>query len=1097
MRGRWRRAAGVFAFAAGALALGMIGLVLALPWLVDLPSVRVQLQQRLSAIAGGDVSWERLELRLLPTPRGVVEGMRLEMGPVLGARAARVEARLNLWALLRGRAELTSLTADGPQVRFAPVPEGKPQTRREVAADALAVYRAVTTNLARTLRDFAPGTELGIERGSMELELPGMPPMQLRELALRARTGDRGMELDLAAASEDWSRLHLAASLEYAELASQATLSIEGLRVQGWADQLQQQAPLRIRIAPLGVQASLRVDAKGEFAGRVEAATSSLVIIRDAREFHLPGVALKANARGDVRNAALQIGELSIAGEKLFEGEVAGAYAGGDAQGSFDFDLDAARALALARRVLAEKGRGGIADVQSAAGRLRGRAQFARKDGQWQAGLQLRDTDASFQVRQLPWTVSVQAGSARWEQGTLGIAGIRGTLGQSSLAELSGRLRWERKLRLVSAAGKARLELDQIYPWLKQNQALAEVLRDIPSVTGALDVELLKASGPLASLDYELRLIPRRLQLRASALPGAVSLADGAVRLTAKAVSFDQIGLTLLDARATTSGSVGGIGTGDLRVQTALAGGVAGPQLVDWAMRQAKAPEQLALRAPLRFAAKQLSWGPGKRLDAAASVQFEDGPSVAVDLAWRPELLEVHRLEVHDPRGTGAMALRLRGRRIDGSFTGSIHGGVLAYFLKDPERYSGRIAGDLRFEADLDQLRYASVEGRLQGEGLDLAWLAGRPLVIERFGFEADRARLRLDEVAVRAGEDSATLRGELRRSDGGPIVDLSLESPGIVLDRLLPPKEAGTPQEPTIARGARERDPALPREEPRKWWPLPLTGRIAVRSDFLQYGYLRVAPLSLAVDLQPERARLEVRQAELCGISMPLAVEAREGAWSASAQLAAKKQPVAQMAACLTGERVQITGEAEFAVAVKTQGRADELVRNLEGTGTAEVRDGRIQKFALIGNILSLLDIEDLPQTAQEIASGAQGFRFRKIQAACRFSGGQFTLDEGAFESLAAGMAANGTIRLSDYDTKMTVLVAPFGRVDRMVRGIPVIGYVIGGTLTSIPVGVSGDIRSPVVVPLGPRAITSELLGIFERTMKLPGKLAAPPVKQ
>jgi hypothetical protein len=93
--------------------------------------------------------------------------------------------------------------------------------------------------------------------------------------------------------------------------------------------------------------------------------------------------------------------------------------------------------------------------------------------------------------------------------------------------------------------------------------------------------------------------------------------------------------------------------------------------------------------------------------------------------------------------------------------------------------------------------------------------------------------------------------------------------------------------------------------------------------------------------------------------------------------------------------------------------------------------------------------------------------------------------------------MAANGTIRLSDYDTRMTVLVAPFGRVDRLVRGIPVIGYVIGGTLTSIPVGVSGDIRSPLVVPLGPRAITSELLGIFERTIKLPGKLVAPPVTQ
>jgi hypothetical protein len=57
----------------------------------------------------------------------------------------------------------------------------------------------------------------------------------------------------------------------------------------------------------------------------------------------------------------------------------------------------------------------------------------------------------------------------------------------------------------------------------------------------------------------------------------------------------------------------------------------------------------------------------------------------------------------------------------------------------------------------------------------------------------------------------------------------------------------------------------------------------------------------------------------------------------------------------------------------------------------------------------------------------------------------------------------------------------------------VPILGYIIGGALTSVPVGVSGDIRDPRVVPLGPGAITSELVGIFERTLKLPGKLITP----
>jgi hypothetical protein len=91
-------------------------------------------------------------------------------------------------------------------------------------------------------------------------------------------------------------------------------------------------------------------------------------------------------------------------------------------------------------------------------------------------------------------------------------------------------------------------------------------------------------------------------------------------------------------------------------------------------------------------------------------------------------------------------------------------------------------------------------------------------------------------------------------------------------------------------------------------------------------------------------------------------------------------------------------------------------------------------------------------------------------------------------------GLAANGWISILDYETRLAVLVAPFGRIDQLARKVPILGYVMGGTLTSVPVGVSGDIRDPLVVPLSPGAITSELVGIFERTPKLPGKLITLP---
>jgi hypothetical protein len=61
------------------------------------------------------------------------------------------------------------------------------------------------------------------------------------------------------------------------------------------------------------------------------------------------------------------------------------------------------------------------------------------------------------------------------------------------------------------------------------------------------------------------------------------------------------------------------------------------------------------------------------------------------------------------------------------------------------------------------------------------------------------------------------------------------------------------------------------------------------------------------------------------------------------------------------------------------------------------------------------------------------------------------------------------------------------------VVGAIPLLGDVFGGTMVALPVAVNGDIRNPYVVPLGPRAISDQLLGIFERTLRLPGKLAVP----
>jgi uncharacterized protein YhdP len=182
-----------------------------------------------------------------------------------------------------------------------------------------------------------------------------------------------------------------------------------------------------------------------------------------------------------------------------------------------------------------------------------------------------------------------------------------------------------------------------------------------------------------------------------------------------------------------------------------------------------------------------------------------------------------------------------------------------------------------------------------------------------------------------------------------------------------------------------------------------------------------------------------------------------------------------------------------DLQAALATHGRFEEWPKNLTGTVRLDVRDGRLEKFELLGRILSIANFSGITEVHK---AAAAGIPYRTIMVGGHFERGQFVVEEAGFDSNALRLAASGHVGIVEPNTQLTVLVAPLARVDRVVGAIPILGNVLGGVLTTVPVAVSGDIRDPRVVPLGPHAVTDQLLGVFERTLKLPAKLVVPPPK-
>jgi len=192
--------------------------------------------------------------------------------------------------------------------------------------------------------------------------------------------------------------------------------------------------------------------------------------------------------------------------------------------------------------------------------------------------------------------------------------------------------------------------------------------------------------------------------------------------------------------------------------------------------------------------------------------------------------------------------------------------------------------------------------------------------------------------------------------------------------------------------------------------------------------------------------------------------------------------QPLEDALRCLTSEELDMTGRATLRADLRTRGRVPHLLHNMTGTLQADLNDGRINKFTLLGNILTISNLASVGK------KHADGFPYRSAMLRGRFDQGMLVVEEGGFVSEALNVAATGRIDLLGANSKLTVLVGLLGSLDRVVGAVPIIGGV--SKLVAVPVEVTGDIRDPRIVPLDPRAITENLLGTLGRVTRLPGKL-------
>ena len=272
----------------------------------------------------------------------------------------------------------------------------------------------------------------------------------------------------------------------------------------------------------------------------------------------------------------------------------------------------------------------------------------------------------------------------------------------------------------------------------------------------------------------------------------------------------------------------------------------------------------------------------------------------------------------------------------------------------------------------------------------------------------------------------------------------------------------------------------------------MALLGSLKVESDNFTYNAYNWQPIDADIFFNETETLIVIKEANLCGIQFPGIVKISATDLEMHFNPLAENQNLESSVDCLSTKKNLASGNFDFKGELKSKANPNEFPKSLTGNLEFTATEGRIYRFGILAKIFALLNVTEIYRGEVPDLTG-KGFGYNSIVANGTFENGKLVIKETSIDSPSMGIAIEGNIDLVQNKMNLVVLVAPFKTVDRIVKHIPLVGNVLGGNLISIPFRAIGDLSDPDVIPLSPTAVGSGLLGILERTLKLPITIIQP----
>jgi len=717
-----------------------------------------------------------------------------------------------------------------------------------------------------------------------------------------------------------------------------------------------------------------------------------------------------------------------------------------------------------------------------------------RAQGRLILGEALDDIDTAFQVDRLnmqakldfmPYPLSIDGGNLSYRKRTLSVENLVGRVQKSSITQLSGEMIWGDETMLRIASGTAELDLRQLFEWFSKVEGMAALLAPVNVSSGRLALDSVAMEGPLFKphkWDYMLSGTAEGMTLQTPVGPDPVNIS----RLTFSAgpnnVSIRKSHIDVSDASLDLEGELQGRLPNVDSVRVGLNGSI-GEKGYALFGELAALPTLLAIQPPIRIKDGEVRWHRTGTLALNGAATIGGDLQLVVDLEKNPESVDIRMLKLKDNRSDATVRVLTLGEEFRVGFSGNLDKASVAKLLDHRYVNAGSITGDFSARFHQSDPSRSNIKGLLSGESLVIPVRDHGPMHIKRFMVLGTGNALTIQTIDALWLGTGVQISGRVDATADRYLAKLRVLSDRIQWDRLSELFKS----EAVDSSGVNEN------ADTDRW---PVHAALDIEADRFVYDAFEWRAVRANADITDRRAKIEVTDANLCGITTPgqVVIDADNGI-QVDFSAASRTTDLASTMSCLFKNTDRMDGNYRFKGVFLGTGEADTFVDSLEGSLEFHARDGRVYgrgSFGVLKKILAFINVTEVfAGSAPDFSS--IGFGYRRIDAIADIEGPYLILKEAIIDGDNMKITSQGRVALENQELDLTVIVAPLKTVDRAVEILPVFGKILDGHLLTIPLKVTGSLSDPVVKTVPPSSVGQGLIGITERTLKLPFEMFQP----